>query len=37
MKCGIGFCGRCNIGPKYVCVDGPVFTLKELRELPDEH
>ncbi|MHB1002875.1 MAG: FAD/NAD(P)-binding protein [Thermoleophilia bacterium] len=37
MKCGIGLCGRCNIGPKYVCTDGPVFTLKELKELPDEH
>jgi NAD(P)H-flavin reductase len=36
MKCGIGICGRCNVGPKYVCVDGPVFSLAELRELPDE-
>jgi len=36
MKCGIGLCGRCNLGPKYVCTDGPVFSLAELRELPDE-
>lgn len=36
MKCGIGICGRCNIGGKYVCVDGPVFTLAELDRLPDE-
>jgi sulfhydrogenase subunit gamma (sulfur reductase) len=36
MKCGIGLCGRCNIGHKYVCKDGPVFSLKELKELPDE-
>jgi NAD(P)H-flavin reductase len=36
MKCGIGICGRCNVGPKYVCVDGPVFSLAELKELPDE-
>ena len=36
MKCGIGKCGRCNIGSKYVCVDGPVFTMAELDELPDE-
>ncbi len=36
MKCGIGICGRCNVGPKYVCVDGPVFSLAELNELPDE-
>lgn len=36
MKCGIGLCGRCNIGPKYVCLDGPVFTLAQLKELPSE-
>jgi sulfhydrogenase subunit gamma (sulfur reductase) len=36
MKCGIGLCGRCNIGHKYVCKDGPVFSLRELKELPDE-
>ncbi len=36
MKCGIGICGRCNIGSKYVCVDGPVFTQAQLNELPNE-
>lgn len=36
MKCGIGICGRCNIGHKYVCVDGPVFTWAELQQLPPE-
>lgn len=36
MKCGIGICGRCNIGPRYVCKDGPVFSLAELSELPQE-
>ncbi|MBW1659381.1 MAG: FAD/NAD(P)-binding protein [Deltaproteobacteria bacterium] len=36
MKCGVGMCGRCNLGPKFVCKDGPVFTLKELRELTDD-
>jgi len=36
MKCGVGICGRCNIGTKYVCVDGPVFTYEQLRELPNE-
>ena len=36
MKCGIGKCGCCNIGSKYVCLDGPVFTMAELDELPDE-
>ncbi|HIR75306.1 MAG TPA: FAD/NAD(P)-binding protein [Candidatus Choladousia intestinipullorum] len=37
MKCGIGKCGRCNIGDKYVCKDGPVFRCDELDELPDEY
>lgn len=37
MKCGIGKCGRCNIGSKYVCKDGPVFRLDELEELPNEY
>jgi NAD(P)H-flavin reductase len=37
MKCGIGKCGRCNVGPKYVCVDGPVFTYAELEKLPAEY
>lgn len=37
MKCGIGKCGRCNIGNKYVCKDGPVFRFDELSELPDEY
>ena len=37
MKCGVGKCGRCNIGDKYVCKDGPVFRFDELDELPDEY
>ncbi len=37
MKCGVGKCGRCNLGPVYVCKDGPVFSLAELNELPAEY
>lgn len=37
MKCGIGKCGRCNIGDKYVCKDGPVFRYDALSELPNEY
>ena len=37
MKCGVGKCGRCNIGSKYVCKDGPVFRFDELGELPAEY
>jgi NAD(P)H-flavin reductase len=36
MKCGIGKCGRCNIGSTYVCKDGPVFTYTQLQSMPDE-
>ncbi len=37
MKCGIGICGRCNIGKELVCKDGPVFTLAQLNEMPREY
>lgn len=37
MKCGVGKCGRCNIGSKYICKDGPVFSFDQLDELPDEY
>ena len=37
MKCGIGKCGRCNIGSKYVCKDGPVFRFDQLDALPNEY
>jgi len=36
MKCGIGICGRCNIGDQYVCKDGPVFTLNTLNHMAGE-
>ncbi len=32
MKCGIGKCGRCNIGNLYVCRDGPVFTYAQIKD-----
>jgi len=37
MKCGISQCGRCNIGKVYVCKDGPVFSYRQLKELPGEY
>jgi len=36
MKCGIGKCGRCNIGNLYVCKDGPVFSYDKLKNLKGE-
>jgi sulfhydrogenase subunit gamma (sulfur reductase) len=31
MKCGIGKCGRCNVGDQYICTDGPVFRYDEIQ------
>jgi NAD(P)H-flavin reductase len=33
MKCGLGKCGRCNIGNLYICKDGPVFSYEKLKAL----
>jgi len=33
MKCGVGKCGHCQINGVYVCQEGPVFTLAQLRNL----
>jgi sulfhydrogenase subunit gamma (sulfur reductase) len=37
MKCGIGKCGRCNIGSHYVCKEGPVYSWAVLKTLPQEY
>jgi len=37
MRCGLGKCGRCNVGKYYVCKDGPVFTYAQLKDLPPEY
>jgi sulfhydrogenase subunit gamma (sulfur reductase) len=36
MKCGIGKCGHCAIGHKYICLDGPVFSYQEMMKLPEK-
>jgi NAD(P)H-flavin reductase len=33
MKCAVGFCGRCQYGPNFVCKDGPVFSYDHLETL----
>ena len=36
MKCGLGKCGRCNVGDLYICKEGPVYTAAETRRMyPD--
>jgi sulfhydrogenase subunit gamma (sulfur reductase) len=35
MKCGVGKCGHCQINDKYVCVDGPVFSLSEIMQMEE--
>ncbi len=36
MKCGLGKCARCNIGDKYVCKDGPVFSMEQISQLIEQ-
>lgn len=36
MRCGIGKCGHCKVGSKYMCIDGPVFNYEEMLQLPQE-
>jgi len=36
MKCGVGVCGHCQFGPKFICKDGPVFRLPEVSYLLDK-
>jgi sulfite reductase subunit B len=36
MKCGIGKCGHCNIGEKFMCMDGPVFAYEEMQTMKME-
>jgi sulfhydrogenase subunit gamma (sulfur reductase) len=37
MHCGLGKCGRCNLGEKLVCVDGPVFNMVEVKSLLESY
>lgn len=30
MNCALGFCGHCQLGPAFVCKDGPVFTYAQM-------
>lgn len=36
MKCGIGKCGHCNVGEKFVCTDGPVFSYAQIKKFPPQ-
>ena len=37
MKCAVGFCGHCQLGPLFVCRDGPVFPYERIRSLMEKH
>ncbi len=37
MKCGVGFCGHCQLGPYFVCKDGPVFAYRDLKTWLDRY
>ena len=36
MKCGLGKCFRCNVGEKYICRDGPVFTFEQISKFIEQ-
>ncbi len=35
MSCGLGKCGHCQLGPYFICKDGPVFTWEQIKDLPN--
>jgi len=37
MHCGLGKCGRCNLGEKLVCTDGPVFDMQQVGHLLESY
>jgi NAD(P)H-flavin reductase len=37
MKCAIGSCGHCQLGPYFVCKDGPIFPYSKMRPWLDRH
>ena len=37
MKCAVGFCGHCQLGPYFVCKDGPIFTYKTMKPWMDRY
>jgi len=34
MSCGMGICGRCNVGPYYLCKDGPDMNYEKIKDIP---
>jgi NAD(P)H-flavin reductase len=32
MKCGIGLCGHCQLGPMFICKDGPIFRYDKIEQ-----
>jgi NAD(P)H-flavin reductase len=30
MQCAVGFCGHCQLGPAFICKDGPVFRYDKM-------
>ena len=37
MKCAVGWCGHCQLGPEFVCKDGPIFPLRRVAHLLKVH
>ena len=32
MQCGMGLCGHCQLGPLFICKDGPVFPYSRVKD-----
>jgi NAD(P)H-flavin reductase len=37
MKCAVGFCGHCQLGPNFICKDGPIFPYRDMRPWLDKY
>ena len=37
MKCAVGWCGHCQLGPEFVCKDGPIFPLRRVARFLEVH
>jgi NAD(P)H-flavin reductase len=37
MKCAVGFCGHCQMGPLFICKDGPIFAHPQVEHWLEGH
>lgn len=37
MKCAVGWCGHCQLGPEFLCKDGPIFPVRRVGRWLEVH